>query len=202
VGGEYAKNAETKMPKVGEIKPSMTGWWSEANPIGRGGELHVPSVSSALTHAREMVERVAGNASALKHWQGQVQQLEKRDQIARDHTLALRMQRREYGDYQRDVLLQSVTEHSRLLSDQADGGLPCFFRLTTQNAVGLNAATSEVELQRLMTWLAEKFEDGPKSDCPQSVLRGTLTPMEIDILYNLLLGVQVNFETYLRDIPL
>ena len=126
-----------------------------------------------------------------------MQRLEKRDLIARDHILALRMQRREYGDYQRDLLLQSVTDHSRLLSDQADGGLPCFFRLTTQHAVGLNAATSEPH-----DLAGGEVRGRPKSDCPTGVLRGTLTPMEIDILYNLLLGVQLNFVAYLRDIPL
>ncbi|RJS15428.1 hypothetical protein DRW03_33480 [Corallococcus sp. H22C18031201] len=183
VGGAYAKDAE----------PSAHAktWWQDANKLDK-------LVSGKLREDLESAKAklLAGDGKAF--WEQRVRQLRTSIKDGNKDLQQLRTDRGAHTATQLNTFLHAVTDHSPMTKD-SKGGLPFFFRLTTKNVVGLYGAPSRGDVFKVRTWLRGKFEeDQPASDCPDALLRGTLTESEIDLAYNTLLNIQSGFGDYLK----
>jgi hypothetical protein len=183
VGGKHPKDAE---PSTQAKK-----WWQDANKLDKlvSGKLH-----QDLQGAKAKVQQ---GGDGKQFWEGKVRQITKSIEDGKGALDQLRTDRKTHTATQLDAFLFSVTDHSAL-TPKSKGGLPFFFRLTTKNVVGLYGAPSRGDVLKVRAWLRGKFEeDQPQSECPPSLLRGTLTEMEIDLAYNVLLNIQTGFGDYL-----
>ncbi|PTL79882.1 hypothetical protein [Vitiosangium sp. GDMCC 1.1324] len=184
VGGSFPKAREN------ELDDGITQWWQDASALS--SNKNPVTLEKSLAEAREKKTKFPNN----QYWQNRVTTLETELADAKQKHTQLHKDRIALQEKQLDAFLFSATDHSAL-HDALDGGYPFFFRLLTKNVIGLYGANEQSSLDKLKVWLDELYAQGkPKTSCPATILKGTLTELEIDLLYSTLQGIQVQFKDY------
>lgn len=101
---------------------------------------------------------------------------------------------------QLDALLKSQTHWAATKgSQEGGGGLPYFMRENLENLVGLKAAKNSDDLNELQTWLDAKLAGATDAELPdirESVLKGTMNPLEVDLLGGFIDSIKLGYPDY------
>jgi hypothetical protein len=182
-------------PKSKEPSDDTKQWWADKSALATGP--NSPDTLQAQMASSENVMK--GLVKDSKGWKFHKDKLDKLTESL-EETVGdlgqLGVRHSKMSMKQLNTFLFSATDHSAL-HGALDGGYPFFFRLLTDNLVGLYGARSAEEVGQVTAWLEGTFEKSkPRSRCPEHLLRGTLSEFEIDLLFNVLSGIQVQFQAY------
>ncbi|MFY0522919.1 hypothetical protein ACN28I_06900 [Archangium gephyra] len=191
VGGSF--------PKSKEPATDAKAWWGDRNTVVRGGT----SDPNLLQKKVEEAKRILGYKDKKKKeewdkYSKNVETAQSNLKDAQDKVRSLDERHEAMSSQQLDAFLFATTDHSAL-QGALDGGYPFFFRLLTQNLVGLYGAGTQGQVDQVTRWLETTFSrTSDPAPCDAQLLRGTLAEFEIDLLYNMLCGIQAQFRAYKR----
>lgn len=183
---------------------SPLAWWADANQfsVGKSAKSVTQQIKSDISSSKKTLstlQKSDPSSTGIQYHQSNIKRLEAQQKKVLDELDKLRQNRKDLKTIQLHNMLESVTNQSSVFNQLGTGGLPMFFRLHTTHPVGLYAAKDNTQLQQFMAWLNAVMADSPKVECPAAIRHGSLTELEMDLLYNLFLSIEQNFAQYLAD---